>query len=130
MIAPSGAGLSESAARRAAASACGWCGGPIAVKPRGRIPSWCSPACRHRAWEQRRAAASGLAAVRVVERRVELPAPTPAGPRLPRHQEWADWLRQLAKQLDRGAVYDRDLRELAGALEDVLAAIARRGRRG
>jgi hypothetical protein len=46
-----------------------WCGGPMQPKPRGRIPKWCSPACRQRAWEQARAATSSLAAVRVVERR-------------------------------------------------------------
>lgn len=39
---------------------------------RGRVPKWCSASCRHRAWEQRRAAEAGLAAVEVVDRRVEV----------------------------------------------------------
>jgi hypothetical protein len=43
--------------------ACGWCGATVTVPNRGRIPKWCSATCRHRAWEQRRAAASGRAAV-------------------------------------------------------------------
>src|SRR6476620_9629870 len=67
---------------------CGWCGKFVAVPLRGRVPKWCSPACRHRAWEQRRAAASGLAAIEVVEQVVErpvrvevrVPAPPRAGP--------------------------------------------------
>jgi hypothetical protein len=58
--------------RRLAATTCGWCGTPMQPKARGRIPKWCSPSCRQRAWEQARAAESGLAAVKVVERRVEV----------------------------------------------------------
>ena len=58
--------------RRAAATACGWCGGPITARARGPIPRWCSATCRHRAWEQTRAAASGRAAVQIVERRVQV----------------------------------------------------------
>lgn len=130
----------RSAARRRAATICGWCGGPIVPKGRGRIPSWCSPACRQRAWEQSRAAACGLAAVRVVERHVEVPASPPPA----RGREW--WaapgptgeqdppaasgrvaqLRSLAEDLDRGRVYDRDLDDLAQALERVLDAFGRR----
>lgn len=45
--------------RRAAATTCGWCGGPITPRGRGPVPKWCSATCRHRAWEQARAAASG-----------------------------------------------------------------------
>lgn len=44
---------------------------PDPSPPRGRPPKWCSPTCRHRAWEQRRAASSGLAAVEIIERAVE-----------------------------------------------------------
>jgi len=51
--------LSETQRRRNAATVCGWCQGPIQIKAAGRIPKWCSPACRQRAWEQSRAAASG-----------------------------------------------------------------------
>jgi hypothetical protein len=50
---------------------CGWCGATVPVPGRGRVPIWCSASCRHRAWEQRRAAASGLSAIEVVDRPVE-----------------------------------------------------------
>ncbi|GAA4397920.1 hypothetical protein GCM10023168_03410 [Fodinibacter luteus] len=50
----------------------GWCGSTVTVPHRGRIPKWCSATCRHRAWEQRRAAASGRAAIEVVDRPVEV----------------------------------------------------------
>ena len=46
----------ETDRRRLAAATCGWCDGPIEIKARGRIPKWCSAACRQRAWEQSRAA--------------------------------------------------------------------------
>lgn len=39
---------------------------------RGRVPKWCSTTCRHRAWEQKRAAESGRSAVEVVDRPVEI----------------------------------------------------------
>jgi hypothetical protein len=61
--------------RRTAATTCGWCGGPITPRSRGPIPKWCSATCRHRAWEQSRAATSGRTAVQVVERRVEVVSP-------------------------------------------------------
>jgi len=50
---------------------CGWCGTSTPIPARGRVPKWCSSSCRHRAWEQRRADASGLCAVDVVEREIE-----------------------------------------------------------
>lgn len=112
------------AARRCAAQLCGWCGGPIEVKARGRIPSWCSPACRQRAWEQSRAAASGLAAVRIVERAVQVDAELLP----PKHAEWVALLAELTHQLDSGAVYERDLPALSDALQAVLAARDRRSR--
>lgn len=119
--------LTETDRRRLAASSCGWCGGPIDYKARGRIPKWCSAACRPRAWEQSRAAASGRSAVQVVERRVEVPVekPTPP-PAHPRHAEWVGVLNELAQQLDTGAIYDRDLLELTGAMNEVLDAFGRR----
>jgi hypothetical protein len=117
----------ETDRRRLAASTCGWCGGPIEYKARGPIPKWCSAACRQRAWEQSRAAASGRSAVQVIERRVEIPVqqPTPS-PAWPRHQEWVSVLGELATQLDAGAVYDRDLPDLTAALNRVLDAFSRR----
>ena len=108
-------------ARRRAASTCGWCGGPITVKATGPLPKWCSASCRQRAWEQTRAASSGLAAVRIVERRVESPVPTP-----PTRQDWPRLLGDLITQLDNGRIYNRDLDELAVAWTAVDAALARR----
>jgi hypothetical protein len=112
-------------ARRAAATACGWCGGPITLRSRGPIPKWCSATCRHRAWEQNRAAASGRAAVKVVERIVVTPA-APTVVRAPRHDDWCGVLRELSRQLDRGLVYDRDMPGVASALDEALAALRRR----
>jgi hypothetical protein len=89
-------------------------------KPRGRIPKWCSPSCRQRAWEQARAATSGLSAVRVVERRVEVR--TPASPT---RRDWPGLLQELARQLDDGRVYDRDIPGLTEALNAVLEAYSR-----
>jgi hypothetical protein len=119
----------EADRRRLAASTCGWCNGPIDYKPRGRIPKWCSAACRQRAWEQSRAAASGRSAIEVVERRIEIPVqqPAPHSDR-PQHAEWVAILQELAAQLDTGAIYDRDLPALTAALNRVLEAFERRPR--
>ncbi|MGO2516002.1 MAG: hypothetical protein ACTH8X_07735, partial [Corynebacterium variabile] len=43
------------------------CGSPLTYSGRGRRPQYCSSACRHRAWERRRAAADGTVATQVVE---------------------------------------------------------------
>lgn len=107
--------------RRTAATACGWCGGPITPGSRGPIPKWCSATCRHRAWEQARAATSGLSAVEVVERRVEVQVPL-----VPTRRDWPSLLGELAGQLNDGRVYDRDLPALARALQPVLEAYRRR----
>lgn len=105
--------------------ACGWCGQPILLRPTGRMPKWCSAACRHRAWEQNRAAASGRAAVDVVDRYVAaVPADGPG---------WIAQLSVLADQVtsERGRITSGDLEGLAGALELVQAAVAdRAGPRG
>jgi hypothetical protein len=111
-----GAGV-DGRGRRTAARACGWCGGSITPRSRGPIPKWCSATCRHRAWEQARAAASGLSAVRVVERPVEVRVPA-----APTRRDWPGLLAELAHQLDDGRVYDRDLSGLARELEPVLQA--------
>jgi len=107
--------------QRLAPSTCGWCCGPIALKATGRLPKWCSPSCRQRAWEQSRAVASGLTAVRVIERRVDVPTPV-----VPRRQDWPRLLGDLARQLDDGRIYDRDLLALSVALDAVLQAYDRR----
>ncbi|MGI8677392.1 MAG: hypothetical protein ACR2LX_01630 [Jatrophihabitans sp.] len=109
--------------RRLAATTCGWCAGPIEAKSRGRIPKWCSAACRQRAWEQNRAASSGRAAVQIVERRIEVPVPAAARHGNPTHGEWLPLLAELARQLDTGAVYPRDLNELMPAIENVLHSL-------
>jgi hypothetical protein len=110
------------ASRREAALNCAWCGGAIAVKATGRLPKWCSAACRQRAWEQSSAAASGRAAVQLVERAIATPVERV---RMPRHSEWPDVLRELAAQLDDGRIYARELPNLDRALADVEAALHR-----
>jgi hypothetical protein len=111
-------------ARRAAATTCGWCAGPITLRARGPIPKWCSATCRHRAWEQSRAAASGRSAVQVVERLVAVPAGPPAATQ-PRQSDWVHLLRELAAQLDQGAIYDRHLAAIALAVDEVGRATQR-----
>ena len=102
---------------------------------RGRIPKWCSPSCRHRAWELTRAAVSGRAAVQVVDRVVEVDRlvtvvqEVPVT-KIPKGAAWPAALDQLAAELDTGRVYDRDLPALAEALAGVADALDRRpGRR-
>lgn len=112
--------------RRAAATTCGWCGGTITPRSRGPIPKWCSATCRHRAWEQSRAAASGRSAIEVVERLVAVPA-KPRAATQPRQYDWVHLLRELAAQLEQGAIYDRHVAAIALAVDDVGRAIRRRG---
>jgi hypothetical protein len=119
---------SSSSARRAAATTCGWCGQTITPRSRGPIPKWCSATCRHRAWEQARAATSGRSAVRIVERVVTVPAIAPATSPTPRQLAWIDLLRELATQVERHRVYDRHLPAIA-ALDEVLRAVNRRNGR-
>jgi hypothetical protein len=111
----------RSPGRRKAASDCAWCGGPITPRSRGPIPKWCSATCRHRAWEQTRAAISGRWAVEVVERRVEVPVPV-----TPARRDWPPLLDELARQVDDARIYDRDLLDLSEALGAVLEAFRRR----
>ena len=115
----------DASARRAAATTCGWCGGPITPRSRGPIPKWCSATCRHRAWEQSRAAASGRSAVQVVERLVAVAAEPPVATR-PRQSEWVHLLRELAGQLDQGVIYDRHLVAIALAVDEAVRALRRR----
>jgi len=121
-----GEGRPSAEHRRAAATECGWCLGPLKPKARGPVPKWCSASCRQRAWEQRRAAASGLSAIEVVERIVEVPA-TPVAPTQPRNQEWRTVLRELLRQLENGLVYDRHLVAIGEDVRQVHQALRRRG---
>jgi hypothetical protein len=116
---PLGAGTGQP--RRLAVRVCGWCGRRIIVKATGRLPKWCSPSCRQRAWEQARAAASGRSAVQVVERRVEVPVPLP-----PTRRDWPRLLGELAAQLNDGRIYNRDLDDLSVALTAAGVSMTRR----
>jgi hypothetical protein len=57
----------------------------------------------------------------VVERPVEVPVPT-----TPTRRDWTPLLHELARQLDDGRFYDRDLRDLSAALDQVREAFDRR----
>jgi hypothetical protein len=116
--------------------ACSWCRQEVDVPAKGRVPKWCGTSCRHRAWEQHRAAASGRSAVDVVERVVErivtvqLPAPAassrPSAPPTPTGSAWSPLLAELARQLDSGRIYTRDLAAITPAFSDALNALNRR----
>jgi hypothetical protein len=110
---------------------CGWCGQAVAVQGRGRPPKWCSQTCRHRAWEQARAAASGRSAVEIVTQTVEVERPVVVSERVtvgtkPTGAAWPAVVAELARQIDSGRIYDRDLPALAESLDMVLAALDRR----
>ncbi len=101
---------------------CGWCGRPVEVPARGRVPLWCSSSCRHRAWESRRANRDKQAEVRVVTRTVEVErvvarsvgVPVPTEPRSA--EEWATLLEMFATRLAQGRIYRRDLPTLEPAV--------------
>jgi hypothetical protein len=59
--------------------------------------------------------------VQFVERRVEVPVPV-----TPARRDWPGLLKELARQIEEGRVYDRDLVNLSPALETVLEAYRRR----
>ena len=115
---------------------CGWCGATVQVPRRGRLPKWCSASCRHRAWEQRRAAASGLSAIEVLDRPVEgvrtvtrIKRVVADGPQVatPRSiVEWARLLDELASRLDRGTIYDRQLPVMRPAVAALVDSFNRR----
>ena len=112
---------------------CGWCRELIEVQPSGRLPKWCSANCRHRAWEQRRAVASDRRPVEVVDRAIEVEVHKVVRvvervkvEVLPTGRGWPRQLEELAKQVETGRVYDRDLLELAEALQAVLCVVQSR----
>ncbi|WP_409332601.1 hypothetical protein [Trujillonella humicola] len=61
--------------------------------------------------------------MQVVERRVEVPVLVPA---TPTRRDWTSLLAELARQIDDGRMYDRDLLELSDVLSAVLEAYRRR----
>jgi hypothetical protein len=113
--------LGDMQAARAVAVPCAWCGVRVTPRARGPIPTWCSATCRHRAWEQARAAASGRSAVEVVERRIEVLVAL-----VPTRRSWPRVLGELTAQLEDGRLYGRDLAPLATAMTTSLAALRRR----
>lgn len=118
---------------------CGWCGKSTPIPARGRVPKWCSSACRHRAWEQRRAAASGRSAIEVVDRFVETVrteqrvqkevVEVTVDHRPTSVREFAIVLFDLSMRLDMGRIYDRDLPEIDEALGHAFESLMRRYRR-
>lgn len=126
---------------RPQAVTCSWCGAEVPVPGKGRVPKWCGTSCRHRAWEQHRAAESGRSAVDVVERVVErivtvqLPPPPPVTPTPrptqpaqlpPTRSAWAPLLTELTRQLDTGRIYTRDLNTILPTFDEALQALNRR----
>lgn len=115
---------------------CGWCGQNVPVPARGRVPKWCSPACRHRAWEQTRAAASGRSAVQVIDRQIETvktvtvvqhhTREVPVAWRPSSVPDFVDVLTDLTRRVDSGRVYDRDIPTLVAAVRATIDALARR----
>jgi endogenous inhibitor of DNA gyrase (YacG/DUF329 family) len=58
----------EANGRNVAGGTCPRCGKEVLRKATGRPPIWCSQPCRRAAYEERRAAARGAIAVKVVDR--------------------------------------------------------------
>lgn len=87
------------------------------MHPRGRTPKWCSDRCRRRAWEQRRAAESGLAAVDVVVQKVAVEAPLPRS-----GTEAAELVEHVAQQAAAGAYSTAELRRIRRATAALMAA--------
>jgi hypothetical protein len=79
-----------------------------------------------------------LAAIEVVDRVIERPAPPPPASGSPKAEvrrspgnidDWLEQLEQLVKALDTGRIYLRDLAQLRPAIESVMEAYDRRARR-
>ena len=83
------------------------------------MPKYCSANCRHRGWEQERAARAGRAAVVVLDRTVTA---YPQGT-----SEWIAQLERLATEVRRGQI---DGTSLTAALDLVHAAVVSRRRLG
>jgi hypothetical protein len=94
---------------------CLWCRSSVAVRARGPLPKFCSATCRHRAWEQERAARSGRVAVVAVDRFVIAYPDDIRG--------WVAHLERLATDVRRGQL---DEAVLVPALDLVYVVIANR----
>jgi hypothetical protein len=106
---------------------CAWCQRSFPLLGTGRLPTYCGDTCRHRAWEHRRATALQQPPVEVVVQTVQVEKVN--GPDLAVRRNGAGWshaLAELARDLDRGRVYDRDLRRLAEQLQQVITSLERR----
>lgn len=106
-----GAAADAGARRPGQQVTCIWCGEAVTVKARGPLPKFCSSNCRHRAWEQERAARAGRAAVLVVNGTV---AAYPGNV-----QGWVDHLERLAHEIRTGQL---DVGLLTSALDNVSRA--------
>lgn len=102
---------------------------------RGRRPIWCSAKCRVEASIERRGNRMVGVEPRVI-RVVDAPPPPKSDDPVPPRgsgrravQAWATELETLRQALVSGAIYDRELGELAQALDGVLNAFERRARR-
>ena len=114
---------------------CGWCGEPADVPARGRVPKWCSPACRQRAWQHKKATEAGRAPVEVVQQKVEVyrgervvdkvvRGPVKARPKT--GAEWTDMLQKLAWALSTNRLNEAEVRMIETHLYSVTAALDRR----
>ncbi len=63
--------------------------------------------------------------MQVVERQVEVALPVPV---TPARRDWLRLLQELARQIEDGRIYDRDLLDLSDALGTVYEAYRRRPR--
>jgi len=100
---------------------CGWCGKSVTIPSRGRVPKWCSATCRNKGWQANHAPTQGP--VRVVQQRVQVPAPTFE----PRNVgEWVELLEVLATRLAQGRIYTRDLPVLVPTINRLIEVTDRR----
>lgn len=117
---------------------CGWCNESVDVPRRGRVPKWCSAACRQRAWQHKKAAESERAAVDVVQQTVEVYrgekvvekiVQVPVRDRPKTGSEWAQMLQKLSWTLSTDRLDEADLRLIHTQLSSAVVAYERRWER-
>ena len=101
--------------------ACLWCGVSVSVKARGPLPRFCSANCRHRAWEQARAARDGRSAVVAVDRVLVVYPVNTSG--------WVTLLERLAQDVQRDNLDDFALTAALGLVHIAIANRPRHDRR-